>query len=251
MLVTNGESCKDKSWIALLIWLIITPLPFSLSLNSPDWRLAWRPTSMLFSSFSRGRSLLYHLLTALYRLLPSLLTHLACMELGQQCCTACTPFPPYRWTAEHPHRYSIVHNNTYIVSRYVGYKRFRSMWFLYSRALPRLTLNSPRSPRSHCRVEPMWLWHQTTPCSRPLKLRPIQGWLHSCPSYQSNPPSWRTRGCAAASATRHCPETWTSPQDWLRPRNTSQTLHCLSSEDHHFESSNALLLTDILKEPYD
>lgn len=207
---------------------------------------------MLFSSSSKGRSLPYHLPTALYLLLPSLLTHLFCMELGQQCCTACIPFPPYRWTAEHPHRYSS--NNTYIVRPKVAYKRvFFSMWFLCSRAQPRLTLSSLRSPRSLCRAESTWPWRRTTPCSRPppLKQRPMQGRLHSCPSCQSSPPWWRTRGCAAASATPHCRETWTSPQDWLRSRSISQTLCCLSSEERHFESSNAPLLTDIWKEPYD
>lgn len=214
---------------------------------------------MLFSSFSRGRSLLYLQLTALYRLVPSLLTHLASMELGRQCCTTCTP---YRWTAGHPHRYRtqviqiLSVTMLAIISSFIAFFFFKwkCMWFLYSRALPRLTLNSPRSPRIHCPVESMWLRHQMTPCSWPLppKLRPIQGWLRSCPSHQSNPPSWRTRGCAAASATPHCRGTWTSPQDWLRSRNTSQTLCCLSAEVflRDFES-NTLLLTDILKEPYD
>lgn len=106
------------------------------------------------------------------------------------------------------------------------------MWCLYSRALPKLTLNSPRSPRSLCPVESMWPRHQTTPCSwlLPPKLSPTQGWLRSCLSHQSNPPWWRTPACVAASATPHSQGTWTSPQDWLRSRNTSQTLCCPSSE---------------------
>lgn len=90
------------------LWRSFSLPPFLLSLNFPDWRLAWQPTSLLFSSFSRGRSLLYLLLIALCHLLPSLLTQLAYMELALQCSTACTPFPPCRWTASCPHRYRML-----------------------------------------------------------------------------------------------------------------------------------------------
>lgn len=124
------------------------------------------------------------------------------------------------------------------------------MSFLHCRALRRLSINSPKSPRSLYPAASMRPWRQTTPClwPSPLKLRPMRGWLHSSLSHQSDPCSWRTHGCATASATRHCRGTWTSPQDWLRYRNTSQTPCCLSSEErlpksfpgnhHEFERTN-------------
>lgn len=124
-----------------------------------------------------------------------------------------------------------------VVAYYLRNQNEKEMWFLYSRAPPRQTLDSLRSPKSHCPAVSMSLWHQMTPCSWPslLKLRPIQTWLRSWPSRQSNPPLWRTPGCAGASAISHYRGTWTSPQDFLKSRNTSQTLCCLSSESLDFE----------------
>lgn len=60
---------------------------------------------MLFCSSSRGRWRRCPPPIAAYRRVASLLNHPASMELGHQCCTACSPSPPYRWTAGFPPRY--------------------------------------------------------------------------------------------------------------------------------------------------
>lgn len=133
------------------------------------------------------------------------------------------------------------------------------MGFPHSRALLKLTLNPPRGPRSPCPVGSMWQWHQMTPCSWPprLKPRPMQAWVHSCQSHQQNPP-WSGPVCVAASATPHYLGNWTSPQDYLRSRNTCQTLCCRSSEvvrkknfpsnqQCDFESTTTLLLYRLLQ----
>lgn len=66
---------------------------------------------MLSFSSSRGRWLRCPPLTALYQPVASPLNHLASMELGHQCCTACIPFPPRRLTAGFPRRYGKVPQN--------------------------------------------------------------------------------------------------------------------------------------------
>lgn len=108
-------------------------------------------------------------------------------------------------------------------------------WCLYPRARPRLIFSSPRSLRNPFPAASMWLRRQTIPCSwlSPLKLLR----LLSCPSHQWNPPPWRTQTCAAFPITLRCRRTWTSPQDWLRSRNTSRTPFCRSPDDHQSVNS--------------
>lgn len=94
-------------------------------------------------------------------------------------------------------------------------------------------LNSLRSLRSPSPAVPMWPRHRMMPHSGVclLKVSAMQGPFRRRRSHWSNPPPW-TQSCAVSPTAPHCRGTWTSPQDRLRCRNTSQTRCCPSSQDN-------------------